>query len=209
LSRGIRALRIFWQTLTQCHCPADRPFRQRTGPGPRASPLARPLDFDYGISLHAEASVRLTLTDTRVVAIVGPRQSGKTTLVRRTANDDGRTFISLDDDQFRRFARDDPAGFVRSLRNAVIDEIQRAPDLIPALKKDVDEHPDPGRYLTPVRSTCSGALSLRIPSPDVSRRSNSCHSPKPRSRVPPCRASSTVPLPPTFRPSKRRDRRSV
>ena len=96
---------------------------------------------------HAEESVRLALTDTRIVAIVGPRQSGKTTLARRIADDDGRTFVSLDDDQFRRFAQEDPVGFVRGLQTAAIDEIQRAPDLILALKKKVDEDPRPGRYL--------------------------------------------------------------
>ena len=96
---------------------------------------------------HAEASVRLALSDTRVVAIVGPRQSGKTTLARRIADDDGRAFVSLDDDQFRRFAREDPVGLVRDLQRAVIDDVQRAPDLILALKKEVDERPGAGRYL--------------------------------------------------------------
>ena len=99
------------------------------------------------VARHAEASVRLALTDTRIVAIVGPRQSGKTTLARRIADDDGRAFVSLDDEQFRRFAQDDPTGFARGLGRAVVDEIQRAPDLILALKKEVDERPDPGRYL--------------------------------------------------------------
>ena len=99
------------------------------------------------VARHAEGPVRLALTDTRIVAIVGPRQSGKTTLARRIADGDGRAFVSLDDEQSRRFALDDPAGFVRGLQNAAIDEIQRAPNLILALKKEVDEHPDPGRYL--------------------------------------------------------------
>ncbi|MCY4286519.1 MAG: ATP-binding protein [Thiotrichales bacterium] len=96
---------------------------------------------------HAETQVRAALEDTRIVAIVGPRQSGKTTLARRIAVDDGRPFITLDDEQFRRFAEDDPTGFVRSQPVAVIDEIQRAPALILALKKAVDEAPHPGRYL--------------------------------------------------------------
>ncbi len=96
---------------------------------------------------HAETLVRVALTDTRIVAIVGPRQSGKTTLARRIATDDGRPFMTLDDDQFRRFAEDDPAGFMRGLPTAVIDEIQRAPGVLLALKQAVDEDPHPGRYL--------------------------------------------------------------
>lgn len=96
---------------------------------------------------HAEARVREALADTRIVAIVGPRQSGKTTLARRIADDDGRPFITLDDDQHRRFAEDDPIGFVRDNPTAVIDEIQRAPGLILAIKLAVDQDPRPGRYL--------------------------------------------------------------
>ena len=96
---------------------------------------------------HAEAQVRTALTDTRIVALVGPRQSGKTTLARQFADHDKRPFITLDDDQFRRFAQDDPVGFMRGRKAAVIDEIQRAPALILELKKLVDDDPTPGRYL--------------------------------------------------------------
>ena len=99
------------------------------------------------VARHAEARIRTALTDTRIVAIVGPRQSGKTTLARRIARSDGRPFITLDDEQFRRFAENDPTGFMRGQRTAVIDEIQRAPGLILALKQSVDEDPRPGRYL--------------------------------------------------------------
>ena len=112
------------------------------------------------LARHAETQVRETLDDTRIVAIVGPRQSGKTTLARRIAGDDGRPFITLDDEQFLRFAEDDPAGFIRSQPVAVIDEIQRAPALILALKKAVDEGPRPGRYLiTGSVDLFKGALS--------------------------------------------------
>jgi len=96
---------------------------------------------------HAEARIGTALRDTRIVAIVGPRQSGKTTLARRFADSDERPFITLDDEQFRRFAQDDPIGFLRGRRGAVIDEIQRAPGLILELKKQVDDDPTPGRYL--------------------------------------------------------------
>ena len=103
--------------------------------------------FRQYVPRHAEAQVRTALTDTRIVAITGPRQSGKTTLARRMASDKDHPFITLDDDQSRRFAEDDPAGFMRSQRAAVIDEIQRVPALILELKKAVDEDPAPGRYL--------------------------------------------------------------
>lgn len=96
---------------------------------------------------HAEAQVRVALADTRIVAIVGPRQSGKTTLAQRIARDHGRPFITLDDEQHRRFAEDDPIGFTRGNPTAVIDEIQRVPNLILAIKQIVDENPRPGRYL--------------------------------------------------------------
>ena len=99
------------------------------------------------IHRHAEARIRAALEDTRIVAIVGPRQSGKTTLARKIAADENMNFVTLDDDQFRQFANDDPGGFMRGLDRAVIDEIQRAPDLILALKKAVDEDTRPGRFL--------------------------------------------------------------
>lgn len=96
---------------------------------------------------HAESRVRVALEDTRVVAIVGPRQSGKTTLARKIALTDKRTFRTLDDEQTRAFASDDPVGFMRGLERAVIDGIQRAPGLLLAIKKSVDEDPRPGRFL--------------------------------------------------------------
>ena len=99
------------------------------------------------VARHAEARIREALADTRIVAIVGPRQSGKTTLARRIAEDDARPFITLDDDQFRRFAEDDPVGFMRGHQTLVIDEIQRAPGLILELKRAVDDNPRPGRFL--------------------------------------------------------------
>lgn len=99
------------------------------------------------VARYAERRVRAALADTRIVAIIGPRQSGKTTLARRLAAEDGRPFITLDDHQSRRFAEDDPAGFMRGLPAVVIDEIQRAPGLILTLKQAVDDDPRPGRYL--------------------------------------------------------------
>jgi predicted AAA+ superfamily ATPase len=86
------------------------------------------------------------LSDTPVVLIVGPRRSGKTTLVRKLA-EAGRTYITLDDPTTLDAAQSDPVGFIRGLDRAIIDEVQRAPDLMLAIKKTVDEDYRPGRFL--------------------------------------------------------------
>ena len=99
------------------------------------------------IARHVEGRVLRARTDTRIVAFVGPRQSGKTTLARKIATEQGMSYVTLDDDQFRRFANDDPGGFVRGLDRAVVDEVPRAPGLVLALKKTGDEDTRPGRFL--------------------------------------------------------------
>ncbi len=94
----------------------------------------------------AKARVEEALSDTRVVLISGPRQSGKTTLASDIASDK-IPFLTLDDANVLRSAIDDPVGFVRGLDRAVIDEIQRAPDLLLAIKNLVDDDKTPGRFL--------------------------------------------------------------
>jgi len=87
-----------------------------------------------------------SMADTPVVLLAGPRQAGKTTLVRQLADQDMR-YITLDDELTLFAAREDPVGIVRSLDRAVIDEIQRVPQLLLAIKKSVDEDRRPGRFL--------------------------------------------------------------
>lgn len=87
------------------------------------------------------------MRDTPVVLLAGPRQTGKTTLVRKVAAQEGLRYLTLDDELTRLSARDDPAGMIRSLDRAVIDEIQRAPELLLAIKRSVDEDRRPGRFL--------------------------------------------------------------
>ena len=94
----------------------------------------------------AERQVKTALSDTPVVLIVGPRRAGKTTLAQ-TLQDASRTYITLDDQTALEAARSDPIGFVRGLDRATIDEIQRVPDLLLAIKKAVDEDDRPGRFL--------------------------------------------------------------
>jgi len=86
------------------------------------------------------------LLDTPVVLLAGPRQAGKTTLVRQFAKR-GLHYLTLDDELTLLSAREDPVGMIRNLDRAVIDEIQRVPRLLPAIKKSVDEDRRPGRFL--------------------------------------------------------------
>lgn len=93
-----------------------------------------------------EPVIREALADTPVVCVLGPRQSGKTTLVRQLAPD--RAYISLDEHNYHQTAVADPAGFVASLPDAVtLDEVQRAPAILPSIKHAVDQDRRPGRFV--------------------------------------------------------------
>ncbi|MGE5598511.1 MAG: ATP-binding protein [Bacteroidota bacterium] len=81
-----------------------------------------------------------------VVALIGPRQSGKTTLVRSLFAH--KAYVSLEDPDRREFARSDPRGFLRAWPDgAVIDEAQRAPDLFSYMQSIVDERAVPGLFV--------------------------------------------------------------
>jgi predicted AAA+ superfamily ATPase len=94
----------------------------------------------------AAEQVRAALNDTPVVLVNGPRQSGKTTLVRGLITP-SRPFLTLDDATTLAAAVEDPTGFVRALDVAAIDEVQRAPSLLRAIKQTVDNDRRYGRFL--------------------------------------------------------------
>ncbi len=95
---------------------------------------------------YLESRLREVLTDTPVAGLVGPRQSGKTTLAKKVAGAE-RRYLTLDDPAVLAAALADPISFVRRSESMIIDEIQRAPDLMLAIKHAVDEDRRPGRFL--------------------------------------------------------------
>ncbi len=107
------------------------------------------MDESNFILRHAADEVIEALAEARIVAILGPRQSGKSTLARAlAARGHMASFNSLDNDDVRDAARADPRGYLASLqRPAIIDEIQRVPELLLALKAHVDADPTPGQFL--------------------------------------------------------------
>ncbi|MCY4171709.1 MAG: ATP-binding protein [Bacteroidetes bacterium] len=94
-------------------------------------------------SLLAEA-----LEETPIVLIQGPRQCGKTTLAKKIGQLQGYSYFTLDDEDTRQYAEDDPRGFVDDLPNrAILDEVQYVPKLFLAIKVSVDENRLPGRFI--------------------------------------------------------------
>lgn len=89
------------------------------------------------------------LNTRRVVLLTGPRQCGKTTLARQLVSGTVE-YRTLDDPTLRQAAENDPQGFAESGREGgtlIIDEVQRVPDILTAVKKIVDQDNRPGQFL--------------------------------------------------------------
>lgn len=98
------------------------------------------------ITRNLEGPLREAAAAMPVVAVTGPRQSGKTTLCRGAFPD--KPYVSLEPLDVRDYAASDPRGFLSEYTDgAVLDEIQRVPQLFSYLQEDVDERPDPGRFI--------------------------------------------------------------
>lgn len=101
------------------------------------------------IARHAHSRIEEALGDTRVVVIQGARQVGKSTLAEQITRERGGVMVSLDDQPAYDLAKSDPASFLRQNPDGLltIDEVQRVPELVLALKANVDRDTRPGRFL--------------------------------------------------------------
>jgi predicted AAA+ superfamily ATPase len=94
----------------------------------------------------AELTLRNLSRQFKAVAVVGPRQSGKTTLTRHVFRD--KPYVNLENPDIRRFALEDPRGFLSQYKTgAVFDEIQRVPDIFSYLEQILDEEKEKGKYI--------------------------------------------------------------
>lgn len=103
----------------------------------------------------------------KAVAVIGPRQSGKTTLVRHVFN--AKPYVSLENPDIRLFASEDPRGFLSNYpEGAILDEIQRVPELFSYLQEILDNSPEKGLFILTgsnnflLQETISQSLAGRI-----------------------------------------------
>lgn len=164
------------------------------------------------VERHLRPLVLEALDDTRAVVVLGARQVGKSTLVQDISTGDRpATVLTLDDQATRDAAAADPTGFVAGLVSpVVIDEVQRVPDLLLAIKVRVDRELGPGQFLLTgsaniltapriptrspgERSTCAWLRSAKARCADARRSSHG--SSRAAGRRSPARPSAAGPLP--------------
>lgn len=98
------------------------------------------------IKREAEIELHALSGQFKAVAVIGPRQSGKTTLVRMVFKD--KPYANLENPDIRKFALEDPRGFLSNFpQGAVLDEIQRAPELFSYLQQILDDTSEKGLFI--------------------------------------------------------------
>jgi uncharacterized protein len=101
------------------------------------------------VDRHVRPLLEECVRDFRVTIVNGPRQAGKTTLLRALHADVGGAFVTFDDADQRAAARDDPHGYLQAMpRPLFVDEVQRAGEaFVLAIKAAVDRNPRPGAFV--------------------------------------------------------------
>lgn len=98
------------------------------------------------IQRQAQAKLEALAKIFKTVAVIGPRQSGKTTLTRLCFPH--KPYLSLENPDTRKYATDDPKGFLNQYKDgAVIDEVQRVPSLLSYLQQILDESNEKGKFI--------------------------------------------------------------
>lgn len=98
------------------------------------------------IPRHLTDALKAASRQYPVITVTGPRQSGKTTLLRHAFPD--YEYVSLEAPDTRTFAREDPRGFLARFRGpAILDEVQQVPDLFSYVQVLVDEQDKPGHFI--------------------------------------------------------------
>jgi len=97
------------------------------------------------IKRELEDYLRYIFTKFPVVTVTGPRQSGKSTLVRHVFSE--KKYVSCEDPDSQLFAKQDPRGFLHTHKNAVIDEAQKVPEIFSYIQTSVDETDQPGQFV--------------------------------------------------------------
>lgn len=100
--------------------------------------------MDY-IPRTLEKHIKLMASKFPVITLTGPRQSGKSTLVRHAFPE--KPYISCEDPDMRLFASQDPRGFLKTYPSAIIDEAQKVPEIFSYIQTKVDLDDEPGQYI--------------------------------------------------------------
>ncbi len=123
------------------------------------------------INRALERTFSIVSSEYPVVFLDGPRQVGKTTLLKKLAENDNRAYISLDDLEIRRIANDTPQLFLQIYKPPIlIDEVQYAPNLFPYIKMYVDQYHEMGgiwltssqqfRFLRGITESLAGRIAI-------------------------------------------------
>ncbi len=107
------------------------------------------------IDRQIEREIKILKNEFPIIAILGPRQSGKTTLSKKIFND--YEYVSFEDYDVNEFAENDPRGFLKKYnRNVIFDEIQRNPKIISYLQTHVDNLNENGRIKNKISDSYAG-----------------------------------------------------
>ena len=98
------------------------------------------------ISRIAEAELINLSQQYKAIAVIGPRQSGKTTLVKLVFPD--KPYVNLENPDMRNFASEDPKAFLDQFsKGAILDEVQRTPELFSYLQQVLDENDQTAQFI--------------------------------------------------------------